>query len=151
MAHDSTKETRDHIGKVQDFIGEVVLALIERAHKHDASKLASPEKEVFDQWTPRLSSVAYGTDDYHAMLDKMRPAIDHHQKHNRHHPEYFGEDGVHGMDLVDLVEMLCDWKAATLRSPGGDIAKSIEVGMKRHNMPPYLVRVLINTVANLDW
>ena len=33
---------------------------------------------------------------------------------NRHHPEYY-EDGIAGMTLVDLEEMLSDWEAASHR------------------------------------
>jgi hypothetical protein len=32
----------------------------------------------------------------------------HHCAHNRHHPEFFGEDGVDGMTLVDLI-LLRSW------------------------------------------
>ena len=38
---------------------------------------------------------------------------------NRHHPEHFGEDGIRGMNLPDVVEMLCDWKAASERTKDG--------------------------------
>ena len=37
-------------------------------------------------------------------------------------------NGVAGMDILDLVEMLCDWKAASERTKDGDFQKSIEIG-----------------------
>jgi hypothetical protein len=55
----------------------------------------------------------------------MGDGLKHHYAHNRHHPEFFGEDGVDGMSLVDVIEMLADWKAATEHHDDGDLAKSL--------------------------
>jgi hypothetical protein len=44
----------------------------------------------------------------------MKPAIQHHYKANSHHPEFY-DNGVEGMSLFDVLEMLLDWKAATER------------------------------------
>jgi hypothetical protein len=57
----------------------------------------------------------------------MGDGLMHHDAHNRHHPEFFGEDGVDGMTLVDVIEMLADWKAASERHDDGDLAKSLEI------------------------
>jgi hypothetical protein len=62
----------------------------------------------------------------------MGDGLKHHYSHNRHHPEFFGEDGVDGMTLVDLIEMLADWKAATERHDDGDLAKSLEIHRHGH-------------------
>jgi hypothetical protein len=35
------------------------------------------------------------------------------------------------MDLVQVIEMLADWKAATLRHADGDLARSIEQNAER--------------------
>jgi hypothetical protein len=35
------------------------------------------------------------------------------------------------MNLVDIVEMFCDWCAATLRHENGDIKKSLGINQKR--------------------
>jgi hypothetical protein len=37
--------------------------------------------------------------------------------HNSHHPEHYGNRGISGMDLFDVVEMMCDWMAAARRNP----------------------------------
>jgi hypothetical protein len=41
----------------------------------------------------------------------MGEALKHHYANNRHHPEHF-ENGINGMNLLDVIEMVCDWKAA---------------------------------------
>ena len=51
-----------------------------------------------------------------------------------------------GMDLYDIIEMFCDWKAASKRNVDGSISKSIEIGQKRFNMSGQLVKIFKNTV-----
>lgn len=57
---------------------------------------------------------------------------------------------VNDMNLVDLVEMFCDWKAAGERHHNGNILKSIEVNAGRFHISPQLRRVLENTAKLLD-
>jgi len=79
----------------------------------------------------------------------MKPAVDHHYEMNRHHPEHFA-DGIDGMNLLDIVEMLCDWKAATLRHKDGDLRKSIETNAVRFKISPQLKRIILNTIDLFD-
>ena len=50
------------------------------------------------------------------------------------------------MTLVDLIEMLADWKAATERNKDGNIRKSIEINSGKYNMSPQLRTIFENTV-----
>ena len=79
----------------------------------------------------------------------MKPALDHHYIVSKHHPEHWS-CGIDNMSLVDLVEMFCDWKSATLRTKDGDMAKSIEHNSKRFNMSPQLVKIFMNSVDLLE-
>lgn len=148
--YDSTADTLAHIGQVRTFIGRVVSRLNHRSEVHDASKLTSPEKEVFDRMTTKLASSTYGSDEYRSYLAEMKPALDHHYAANRHHPEHFGAIGIRGMTLLDVVEMLCDWKAATLRHNDGDIIKSIKINQRRFGYSDELMQILLNTVPELE-
>jgi hypothetical protein len=148
MKYDSRKDTMKHIEKVGCYIDKVIHCLTDRAMNQDASKLLSPEKECFDEITPLLKNSTYGSEEYKATLRAMKPAIKHHQKNNRHHPEYF-DNGINGMNLIDLVEMICDWKAASERHADGDIYKSLEINKDRFGMNEQLVSILKNTVDYL--
>jgi hypothetical protein len=148
--YDSKGDTLEHISKVREFLNDFVWRLLHRADNHDRSKLENTEKPYFDEWTPKLSGVTYGSQEYRDMLKKMKPAIDHHQSHNRHHPEYH-ENGITDMTLVDLVEMLCDWKAATMRHDDGNIWHSLEVNKNRFKMSPAIVALLKNTIEQQGW
>ena len=53
------------------------------------------------------------------------------------------------MNLVDLIEMICDWKAASERHADGDIYKSIEINQKRFGYSDELKQILKNTIEIL--
>lgn len=150
MSYDSEVDTRRHIATVQLLIGQCIRTLMIRAEIHDQSKLDAIEKVVFDSVTPRLRELTYGSEDYKAVLEDMGEALKHHYANNSHHPEHY-EDGVEGMDLIDVVEMLCDWRAATDRHEDGSIKKSLEINQERFDLSPQLYRILCNTVERMGW
>jgi len=137
-----------HIETVRNILGVVVKNLINRGSFHDQSKLQSPEVEVFEEFTPKLRDLTYGSDEYKQALAAMKPALDHHYAHNTHHPEHF--EDVSKMNLLDIIEMLCDWKAATLRHDDGDIFKSIEINQKRFGFDDQMTSILKNTAVWLE-
>jgi hypothetical protein len=143
--YDSRLDTVKHINDVRFFMQGVTAELLNRMTNHDKSKLESPEKEYFDEYTPILKELKYGSQEYKDSLAKLRPALDHHYANNSHHPEHY-EEGVDGMDLLDLLEMMCDWKAATSRTKDGDIQRSLEINKSRFNISNQLYKVLQNTV-----
>ena len=142
-------ETMRHILTVRTLLGGCVQEVVQRGHDHDRSKLADPEATMFNEFTRKLAKSEYGSDEYKGFLKDMGPALEHHYAHNRHHPEHF-EDGIAGMNLFDLLEMLCDWKAATLRHETGDIHKSLEFNKTRFEMPEALHRLLKNTLPVIE-
>lgn len=146
--YDSRLDTLLHIGNVRGKIFKVIGDLLERAQLHDASKLESPEVEYYDEFSPKLRTVEYGSDEYKEMLKQMQPGIDHHYSMNSHHPEFY-VDGINGMNLVDMIEMLCDWKAAGERHKDKptDIFKSIDINAERFSISPQLVQILKNTAS----
>lgn len=139
------KETLDHREAVAKFINTTTDLLNYRATFHDESKLHDPELEIFVEYSPKLKNITYGSDEYKACLKEMQTALDHHYQFNSHHPEHY-ETGIKGMNLLDLVEMICDWKAATMRHADGDIYKSIEINQQRFGYSDELKQIFLNTV-----
>lgn len=146
----SYHETTAHIRRVQALLAQVITDLETRQNQHDASKLISPEVEYFDKYTPILSSLEYNSPDYKRCLSEMKPGLDHHYQNNDHHPEFFGAVGVHGMGLVQLLEMIVDWKAAGERH-GGCIFRSIELNSKRFAYSTELKTIFLNTARYLGF
>lgn len=141
--YDSEADTRKHIARVNELLLLSINELTKRAVKHDASKLTPAEKPFFDEETPKLKNLKFGSDEYKQSLDRLMSALDHHYANNSHHPQFY-ENGVDGMDLFDLIEMLCDWKAAGERTDGGDILESIEINAQRFEISPQLVSIFKN-------
>ena len=139
------KETIEHIKKVNDFINLFVILLLRAGTNHDRSKLESPEQEIFERYTPLLSRLTYGSDAYRKIMSEMSIAIQHHYSKNSHHPEFY-KDGISGMNLVDIVEMFCDWLAAVARHADGDIMESLKINKNRFEISDQLVSIFQNTV-----
>ena len=146
--YDSEDDTRKHIVLVQECLGAMVARLAHRRAIHDASKLLPPEKPMYDEFTPLLQETVYGSDEYKAMLAKMGPALQHHYANNSHHPEYY-PNGINGMSLLDIIEMLADWKAAGARHSTGNMERSLEINQKRFVISEQLMDVLRNTVREM--
>lgn len=147
---DSFDDTLDHIIKVQARILEAMVNLRRRGQYHDASKLEEPEKSGYDQLTADLKDIVYGSDEYRAALVAAKPVIDHHYAVNTHHPEHY-LNGIDDMSLFDVLEMLCDWKAASERTKQGSIAASLVHNKTRFGISDQLASILENTVRELEW
>lgn len=139
-------ETMRHIEMVRKYIRLFVDKLTTRGVEHDRMKLESPEVEIFTEFTPKLAEATYGSDEYNGFLKEMDAALQHHYANYRHHPEHF-KRGINDMNLVDIVEMFCDWKAASLRQNDGNLLKSIEINAQRFGINGQLKQILINTAA----
>lgn len=147
---DSARDTQDHINKVQVRIAEFQAELDQRAAMHDRSKLEEPEKSGYDMLTEQLAELTYGSEEYRAALAAAKPAIDHHYAQNDHHPEHW-TNGINDMSLLSIVEMLCDWKAASEHTKQGSIAASLVHNKQRFGIDDQLAAILENTVRELGW
>lgn len=142
-------KTIEHIKRVQFYMRFLIDRLITKMQKHDESKLGDIEAPIFAEHIEKLPFIKFGSDEYQEELKELQTALNHHYKYNRHHPEYFGENGINGMDLTDILEMLADWMASTERTQNGDIFESIEINSKRFNIDDQLKQILINTAKLL--
>ena len=142
-------ETKDHMERVRLLTKRLALAIMERGEIHDQSKLVNPELPYFTKYTDKLAATTYGSDEYLTTLEDIKPALDHHYAVNRHHPQHY-PDGIKGMNIVDLIEMICDWKASSSRHNDGNILKSISFNAKRFDMSDDLVSILQNTAELLE-
>lgn len=148
MGYDSYNDTMEHKKKVSDKIYKIIKELQYRAEYHDDSKLQSPEKEIFDEFTGKLQNSTYGSDEYKENLKNMKSAIEHHYAVNQHHPEH-NINGIDGMSLIDIIEMFCDWVAATERHIDDDIKKSLSINKDRFNMSDQLYNIFSNTINKI--
>jgi hypothetical protein len=142
-------ETLKHIRNVQRCINIVINELIKRAENHDQTKMENPELDGFTEITHKLSGSTYGSDEYKSFLSQLKPTLEHHYSRNRHHPEHH-KNGVSDMNIIDIIEMLCDWKAATVRHKNGNLKKSIEHNKDRFDLSSQLSNILENSISLFD-
>jgi hypothetical protein len=147
---DVMRDTVQHVRRVQELTGDVTASITRQVARHDETKFSDSEWPHFVDATSQLKGLTYGSPEYRDAIAALKPALDHHYSVNRHHPEHF-QEGVGGMTLVDLVEMLADWRAATERHADGDMWKSLTINAGRFNIAPQLQRILANTVAAMEW
>lgn len=133
-----------HMEMVRNCIDDFVIRLLTRGRLHDQSKLESPEVELFTEHTHKLADLEYGSPEYKESLKALGPALEHHYAKNRHHPEHWAH-GVRDMDLVDLMEMYCDWKASSCRHHTGNLKKSIRINASKYDIPEMLISIFENT------
>jgi hypothetical protein len=138
-------DTWGHIHEVRKLIGKLQGELALRALNHDQSKFRTPEIEAFTEGTQRIKDTTYGSPEYSEWLEKMEPAITHHYQINSHHPEHH-PNGVNDMSLVDIMEMLCDWKASATRYKNGNIDDSLRINQERFGLSDQLVQIMRNTL-----
>ena len=145
--YDCTNDVLEHRSRVAYLLGWLTGETIAyRAEKHDESKLHSPEKEIFDEFVPKLRTLEFGSDEYKASLAAMGRGLQHHYQVNSHHPEYH-KNGIDGMTIWDLVEMLADWMAATSVK---NASVNLDYLQERFSISPQLRNIIANTLRCAD-
>lgn len=145
---DTTKAelvTRKHISRVQELLSTCAKLLLDRGRDHDASKLTTHELEPLQRMQDLIDAegqAPYGSDEYKRRTALLKPMLDHHYAHNSHHPEHY-HNGVNGMNLFDVMEMLMDWKAASER--GEESSVSINKACERFGIDGQMRDILYNT------
>lgn len=139
----------DHVNRVQNYMVAVLANLAQRTANHDRSKFT--EKEIaLVLGKADLDKHEYMSDEERAALDNIKTAVQHHYAKNSHHPEHY-HDGIDGMSLLDILEMACDWKAASESSKNGSYLNSIKQNTARFGLSIQMQYILMNTGRELGW
>ena len=144
----ATQATLKHQTEVRRQIRKLTTLMIDRGETHDNSKLESPEIEEFANQPP-IQSLEYRSEAYKDSLSTMPVALKHHYAVNRHHPEHYPE-GLAGMNLVDIIEMIADWKASSMRQHDGNLIASIKKNQAHYKYSDDFASILYNTALLLD-
>lgn len=123
-------ETTKHKAWVAWYLLGACIALFKRGIVHDLSKYSKEEAPFFERALPKLRSLEYGSSEYKDAISTLGPALYHHYKENSHHPEHWNGN-IDAMSPLDLIEMLCDWKAAGKHHKTGNMAQSLKVNKER--------------------
>jgi hypothetical protein len=145
------EDVTQHTNWVVKYITEFIHQLEKRGEQHDADKFASPIKDVYSKNFDALMEVPYGSEEYNRITgsSQFKAAFKQHTENNRHHTQHF-KNGVDDMNLVDVVEMLCDWKAASDRSKTS-ILDGMKLNYKKYKIDGTAQKWLENTIKDLGW
>lgn len=136
---------KNHQQKVQKNAHLLCSELIKRADEHDKSKLEEPELTGWEEMDkePRYE---YGTEEYFEKQERYRWVFQHHYLNNKHHPEYW-RGFLCDMDLIDVLEMICDWASFDYMTYT-DAIEIIEQQMDRFGFNGLLKSLILNTFKN---
>ena len=143
-------DTIMHISEVQENIEDIIHDLKKRGVAHDRSKLTAIEFDTFVKTRPEFKKVNYGTAEYQAVAEKAKVAVENHYSSNRHHTAYH-KNGINDMNLLDILEMLADWKAASRRSPDLTFLGSLPRAFQKYSIPKNMQRHIMLTLEYLGW
>ena len=136
-----------HKGLVQKYLHTLSQELEVRAIAHDLSKLGIDEFNGFVAINRVAREHPYGSKEYKASL-KDNDVIDLHFSRNPHHPEYH-DALVTDMGLLDIIEMVCDWKAACVTYGKTTLLEALEVQIERFGLTKeqlYLIKLIIEEI-----
>jgi hypothetical protein len=144
MTYDSKHATLEHISHVRTYLFKVLSLIQFRAAEHDNSMLQPEEKKLLDVHSPQVFKSEPGSREHQEALQKLLPALNSHFQKNTHHIEHYGN--INGMDLIDLIEWLCDQQASALRTPSQDINDLLDKNFNKYKFPQEMVDIIRNTV-----
>lgn len=136
-----------HKDMINHYLSLITTDIINKASVHDDSKLHGDEKKYFiKSLKDTYPSSNYLDEEYIESMkqENLSLALKFHYSLNDHHPEHH-ENGIEDMDLVQILEMLVDWKVGGLGIYNGDIFESIQKNKDRFGIDDQLVKILINT------
>jgi len=133
-----------HNRLVASYLINLACAMEKRAIVHDASKLSVDEFTGFVQINRIAREHEYGSQEYKDSIKKT-DAVALHYSRNPHHPEHY-KSGVDDMSLVDLIEMVADWKAASETYGQTSLEEALEIQAKRFGLSAkhlYLIGLIV--------
>jgi hypothetical protein len=144
-------KTNEHIKRVRDLMFQAAVEIIRRGCEHDKSKHEEVELGPLTELElliAREGQAPFGSEKYEQQRMMLGQMLKHHYAKNSHHPEHY-KNGVEGMDLFDVVEMLFDWIAASERGEASTV--NLGAAFKRFKISPQLQSILENTADRLGY
>jgi len=136
-----------HRAKVQETLETVASKLKQRAFSHDLSKFNASEFDGMSNKLDQLEETEFGSSEYYKILKSLKNELGEHYFKNRHHPEHY-IDKIESMSLIDLLEMIADWKAA---SKSVRFSDTLDTCFERFNVPKIMKHQIAFTCLDLGW
>ena len=141
-----------HRAVIQDSLRGIAQMLERRGDLHDLSKFSDEEFSGFRNINHAARGNKYGSPEYRKALEAIGGeggAFEYHVERNRHHPEYFLNQTE--MSFIDIIEMVCDWHAASVVYGNSTLRESLDAHRERFNLSLeqwWLVRQVVQWLEN---
>lgn len=144
----------DHKRRVYKHINTISKELMHRAFEHDNDKIEDDLIfDIYNEHSQTQRSIPFGTKeriDFEHIT--MGPAVDKHIHANRHHL-YNSRNPLsfEHANLLDYIEILCDWKSAMERNELSeeDEIERIKFLLDKYNFPEDIKVAMLNTYHKL--
>ena len=136
---------------VADFLHNFADYFRARAREHDQSKLMPGEFDGFVRINQTAREHPYGSDEYKESLASEKGpegCITLHNLRNPHHPEH--HRSPKDMGLLDLIEMVIDWRAASLTYGQTSFREGLEIQRERFDFDDWQWKVIEQMVPFLE-
>lgn len=134
-----------HVALVRKNLQGISQELDRRGLIHDLSKVQLDELGGFINFNRAAREHPYGSEEYKRSMVEHGGVIDLHFSRNSHHPEHH-PNGVADMGLFDIIEMVCDWKAASETYGQTSFEEALAIQVDRFGLTSEQVYV-INLIA----
>ena len=131
-------------------IQRVIDNLYHRGENHDDDKLEGDTLDYFYEISGKFEHAKFGSQEYENVLERLKPTLDKHYMINDHHPQH-NKNGISGMNLMSILEMLVDWKSASSAYGDTPFEESMMINKKRFNIDEQLFEVMRNTAKSLGY
>lgn len=138
-----------HITLVQKNLLLLAKKLEQRALIHDLSKFKIDEFEGFIEINQIARQHKYGSPEYQASMVDKADLVNLHFSRNPHHPEHY-PDGVADMSLIDTIEMVCDWKAASEAYGNTTLEEGLEIQRARFGLSEEAMGLIKSIIKELE-
>lgn len=143
--------TMQHREAVADLLHNLADYFRARAREHDRSKLSLDEFGGFVRINHAARDNDYGSEEYmEALASEKGPegCITLHYSRNPHHPEYHVSPS--DMGLLDLIEMVIDWKGASIVYGRATMREGLKVHRERFAFADWQWQVIEEMVSILE-
>ena len=134
---------KNHIKSVQRKLKVLIDELQKRLENHDKSKLT--DELWYWEFMDQEPKYPYGSKEYFSKKKRNEMVFQMHYKNNRHHPEHF-MNGINDMNLIDIMEMLCDWISYKDDISITDAVDIVEKQSRRFGFSDEIKNLMLNTL-----
>ena len=126
---------------------KVIWTIFKRGIKHDNSKFSPVELHYNNIIREKIGKIKFGTKEHYDLLGFIAPGKNAHFLVNSHHIEYY-KGNIKRMSPLDLIELLCDWKATT-KCNNGNLDCSLKINKKKYEINNRLLNCLKRDIKEI--